>query len=211
MTFDNNLIINLSSMVTLFVINYLKYRADINLSTKKNEESHKYLRSELEVVRNSVNQILIHQQFEKLMYDKLTETAFNIMTLNPDLDAKISLVLNTTLIKVRDFASKHHKSPYRKNKDIVKNYLKIESNTIFSNIDGIVDDIFGTKKIDGKTYSYSEFAKEFSDIKIIVNIMLRRLADNGFTDDEYIKSFDRFIRELMTEQINIWRKWNNKR
>ncbi len=207
---NNDLLIQLTSISVLFIINYLKYRTDIKTSIRKTEANHDYIKSEIKFIKKTLKRIESEHDYEKKLYDDITERGFNIITANIDLDGKIIHILNHTLIKIREFAIKHSNSPYRHSKDVIRDYLKIESGTIFSEIDRIADDLFQIKGIKGIQYNYSKFIREFTDIEIVIGIMIKRLVDNGLEEEEYIKLFENFISDLFAEQIKAWRAWIKK-
>ncbi len=196
--------INLISMMTLFFINYLKYRSDIRITERKQDNSHEFLKEKINSLELIIKEDVLRRDFRTKLETEISHVAFSIIQANTDLTPEIINILNQFQLKISNFAIKYIDSPYRNNKTIVDNYINIELETIINDIRHLSNDTFKNKKNDLIFYNY---VVKYSNLNTHINVLIQRLKENGLTKDEYINLFKRFTKNAMLEIIKGYRKW----
>jgi len=203
------LITNLAAILS----SYIKTRADNLASRRKIENNHTYLSNKIDSLQKTVKHSEVSRELIRTIHLGLSNEAFFIIAANSDITASMQTALNYVQIRIRNFAANYVLSPYRKNKQLVENYLPIELATIEGNIRHVFNDTFtGVKEIEfkGKKRKYTcyDFIKEDNpEIQTETRVLIATLTKNGLEDAEYIAVFKNYIHTYLINLIKGWRKW----
>jgi len=187
-------------MITLFGVNYLKYRVDYKVGIRKQDN----LIDRINNIETILKGVTSKTDLENDLYAQISKQAFSIIESNTDLDTGFINILNLTQRKIISFAVRYLESPYRNNKNIVNDYIDIEASTIRNDIRHFANDVFTEKK---SKLDFSTYIKKNTNIETIINVMIQRLKENGLDNDAYITLFKGFVKNLFIEYIKGYRKW----
>ena len=197
--------INLVTMIGLFLINYVKFRADTVISRRKSDNSHQALTDKINGLEIVVKEDLVNREFRANLESSISRKSFDIISSNTDLTDEFINILNLLQIKVKNFAISYSNSQYRENKKIVENYLEIEINTVKEAIKHASNDAFTGKKKDLKFFDFIRYINPAIDTN--TNVLIQILTKNGLSKDDYIGLFEKFIKDMLLDYIKSWRQW----
>jgi len=198
--------IQIGSMLSFLVVQYLKTKADHKVTRKKSAESHKYLTSKLNSLDLMVRTDISKRDFKKDLANRLSLISLNIISANADLKKDYVNILSVINENVTDFAIKYHSSTYREDKSIIKNYLNIEIDSVREKNRHAVNDIVANSK---NGFHLMEFIRHNNpELEVQINTLRQRLYENGLENEQYIKLFESFTKTIFTYIIKGLRKWN---
>lgn len=201
---SENFYIQTISIISLFIINYLKVRADNRIYRKKSEKVISSLTKKLE----DIESIVIAGADSRELIDKLdkaiSKKGFEVISANTDLGNDMINVLNMFQIKVKKFAISYFESQFRVNKNIVEDYIQIEMNTIMEFVKHTYNDNFKGVR---KNLTFFENIEKITNSIVCTNVLIHRLIENGLSSVKYRELFEKYIADIFKEHIKGYRLW----
>ena len=200
---NGELIISVISLIITQLGLYFKLIKEQNKKIQeKNVEQDKQLK-ELQDYCNEVDsRFLIFEKFiknisfEKKLRGELVRAYYSVISANPDVAQNSDFT--SLIIQARNYTLEFAIICYENRKEINKNELKVES-----------DSVFDMLKMQSNQYikGFAKYLRSHSELSMLINILIDRVIKNNLNDESFIKLFVEFYKNSVISGIVSYRKY----